>query len=184
MNIISTVEAVSYLWLSWEDSLIEILNGIATQKIYSFLNIDWILEKEYEEKYNFTDIFYLKQLKPISINEIDWVLYNWIIWTDYILEWRQLKFYLPLICNDVRFNKIKFKYTAWFEEIPADIKQVALNLIWFYYNNRKTNWITSFTQWQITVNYWNNKTQNETEESILSWLKKYKKNNIYATNIQ
>jgi len=176
---LSTSEVCNYLWVSWEDTLINTLIWIAESKINNYLWVTSLQKVTYtDEKYNFNSNwpYYLKQINPTSLTEVDWTAFVW----DYQLQGRELNFYLPLICNDNKFNKITFTYEAWFDDIPDDIKKIAYDLVWFYYNNRKTIWITSFTQWQISVNYWNNKTQQENENMILIWLQKYKKNNIYS----
>jgi len=175
---ISIDEINSYLWTSWEDTLMELLNNIVTEKINSYLWIDGLFEDEYEESYEFFSNwpYYLKQLNPTLLSKVDWVVFAW----DYQLQWRDLKFYLPLFCTDSVWNKIEFTYTAWYTDIPSDIKWVCLDLVSLLYNYRKTNGITSFTQWQITVNYWNNTDQTKQEWIVLERLKKYKKNNIYS----
>jgi hypothetical protein len=176
---ITTSEASNYLWISWEDNLINTLISIAETKINNYLWVTSLETATYtDEKYDFNSNwpYYLKQINPTSLTKVDTVVFT----GDYQLQGRELRFYMPLVCNNTKWNKIKFTYVAWFANIPDDIKKVMYDLIGFYYNNRKTNWITSFTQWQITVNYWNNKSQQENEDMILNWLQKYKKNNIYS----
>ena len=180
MSYISVAEANSYLSLPWEDTLVTSLISYAEAKINSYLWVTTLSSTTYtEEKYNFkwNWPYYLSSINPTSLTEVDGVAFSW----DYQLYGRELKFYLPLVCNDTMWNKITFTYVAWFSVIPDDIKKAMLDLVWLYYNSRKTNWLNSFTQGQITVNYWS-KNVIEKQDEILTWLRSYKKNNIYATD--
>lgn len=179
MAYLTVWEINSYLWTSWEDTLLTPLLAYATAEINKYLWVETLEQATYNnEEYDFISnwLYFLKQINPTSLSQVDWVAFTW----DYKLEWRQLKFYLPLTCNDPKWNKIKFTYTAWFVNIPNDIKKACLDLIWFYYNNRKTMGMTWFSQWQTSVNYWSNKTQMEVKDSILSNLNWYKKNNLFT----
>jgi len=167
------------LWVSGEDTFIAMLIWIAEAKINSYLWTSDLNSKTYtNEEYDFnSNIYYLKNINPTSITSINSVS-PW----DYKLYWRKLQL-ITTPTPDSVWNKIKITYVAWFSPIPEDIKAAAYNLVWFLYNTKKSQGINSFTQWQLTVKFWNYRgdvDNNETINNILSWLNKYKKNIILS----
>ena len=178
MNYI-TVEDINIMsWISWEDFLIENFISVATKKINSYLWISTLFIATYtNEEYNLlnSNIYYLNNINPITVTHINGV----VVW-NYKLEGRKLTLENRPVWTETIFNKVKITYIAWFSEIPEDIKGCMYDLVWFMYNNRKSQGINSFTQWQITVNYWNWKNSIEVFNNILSWIKNYKKNNILS----
>ncbi len=183
MNYADTTDINLYLWVSWEDNLINLLNRTATSLINSYLWVDELKNTTYtDEEHDFywnnwipNNIYYLKQINPTEITSI-----NWKSAWNYKLNGRRLELQYSPINTDTIFNKVKITYKAWFLEIPEDIKMVAYNLVWFMYNNRKWQGINSFTQGQLSVSYSNWEGTYEEIQYILAWLDKYKRNIILS----
>jgi len=175
-NYVLTSELNTYLWTSWEDILIEELNWLATAYINNFLRINTLnFTEDYEEEqdYNWSNVYMLSQINPANLTLVNW---NAVVW-QYKLVWRKLTFqYAPANTDNV-FNKITFTHDYWFSTITDDIKAVVYEIVWYLYNSRKTSWINSFTQWQISITYddWK-EIQSILDNSV--WLKKYIKNDI------
>lgn len=193
-NYATITDINTFLWTSWEDNLINMLNWVATSQINNYLWVNTLnsatyTNEEYDlygnnssffDRYNFNNytpnnIYYLRQINPTSITHINWVA----VW-NYKLEWRRLELEnIPANTEQV-FNKVKITYIAWFSVIPEDIKMIVYNLVWFMYNNRKAQGINSFTQGQLSVSYANWEKSFEEIQFILAWLDKYKKNIILS----
>ena len=175
-NYVTTEELNQYLWTSWEDNLIEELNGIATAYINNFLRIttlNAVVGGEETQDYNWTNEYFFKEINPSNLTLVNW---SAVVWQTNI-TWRKLTFENAPVNTDTVFNKITFTYNYWFATIPDDIKAVVYQIVSYFYNVRKTSWIKWFTQWQISITY------KDTEEikNILNnsiWLKKYIKNDI------
>jgi len=179
MQYISDSELCTYIWATWEESLISILNSMASWMINSYLRIDWIITATYtneEYDYQWSWVYYLKQLNPTALTHVDWVAYTW----SYKLEWRKLTFQYSPALADTIYWKIDFTYTAGFTAVPDDFRFVVCNLVWYLYNNRKSSGIKSFTQGQISVAYWGTDLQDSITKSILQGFSRYKKNDIYS----
>jgi len=179
-NYTSTAEINNYLWISWDDILINILNGVATTKINNFL---WVTTLNATtagteiQEYTWWNRYYTKELNPSNLSLVNW---SAVVWTTDITG-RAITFEHAPLNIDTVFNKINFTYDYWYTDIPDDIKLVVLNIVWYLYNIRKTAGVDSFTQWQITVNYTKTKANdNMVREIMQDWLKKYIKNNIYS----
>ena len=175
---ITTAEANTYLGISWEDNLIELLNWMVTSKINNYLDVTTLYDGTYtDEEYDLNDknIYYLKEINPTSITEINWNT----PWT-HRLDGRRLELLEYPDDTETDFYKVKITYNAGYTEIPWDVKSVAFSLLWLFYNSRKSSWINEFKQWQISVKYWGVTDYEEIEKQILSWLNYYKKNDIYS----
>jgi len=175
-NYVTEAELNTILWTSGETALIEELNGIATAYINNFLRVTTLnttLAAEEIQDYTWANEYFTKELNPSNLSLVNWSAVVWQV----NITWRKMTFeYAPANIDNV-FNKISFTYDYWFATIPDDIKAVVYGIVWYLYNARKTAWVSSFTQWQITVTY------NDTEEIkwiLWSWLTKYKKNTIYC----
>lgn len=177
MNYLTTTEINTYLWISGEDVLITELNNIVTAKINSYLSITTLLTWTYTDEKHILDdrIYYLKEINPVSVSEIN----GNTIW-NYELAWRRLELQDYPENTETIFNKVKITYVAWYTTTPDDVKAVCYSLVGLIYNTKKTSWISEFSQGQISVKYWDVTKSNETELEILSWLNKYKKNDIYS----
>jgi len=175
---VSTAEINEFLWISWEDALVVVLNWIATSKINNFLGVTDLNAKVWWEEiqdYTWKAEYILKELNPSNITLVN---DSSVIW-DTNITWRLLTFEYAPNNTDIVFNKIKFTYDYWFSTIPADIKMAVFWIVWYLYNSRKTAGVASFTQWQISVSY--TADDNFKIENIISGLlKKYIKNNIYC----
>ena len=177
-NYVSTNELNNYLWTSWEDTLINILNWIATARINNFLwvtDLNAVTGGQEKQDYNWKTQYLLKELNPSNLTLVN----GSSVVGSVNITWRLLSFEYAPINTDNIFNKITFTYNYWFTTIPEDIKAVVYEIVWQLYNTRKAVWVSSFTQWQITVSFTND--DNLKIENIMKWgLKKYIKNNIYC----
>jgi len=177
-NYVTEAELNTYLWTSWEDTLLAVLNGIATAYINNFLRVTTLnAQTTYQETQDYTwkIEYFLSELNPSNLTLVNW---NAVVWQTNI-EGRKLTFQFAPINTDTVFNKITFTYNYGFATIPDAIKGVVYDIVSYLYNSRKTSWIKSFTQWQISITY----EDTEAIKGILEganwvWLKKYIKNTI------
>ena len=175
-NYVSEAEINTYTWTTIATTLNDMLNGFATAYINNYLKVtDLNAQTTYTETkdYNWTNEYMLNELNPSNLTLVNWSAVVWNI----DITWRKLTFKLIPINTDTDFNKITFTYDYGFSTIPDAIKQVALQIVWYFYNKRSTGDIASFSQWQISITY---KDTEKIEEFLKLWLEKYKKNNIYC----
>ena len=175
-NFVTTEEINTYLWTSWEDTLINVLNGIATAYIKNYLRVtDLNAQSTYTETQDYTwnNEYMLSELNPSNLTLVNG---SAVVW-NYNLTGRKLTFEFAPENADTVFNKITFTYDYGYSTITDDIKAVVYSIVWYFYNARKTAWIGNFTQWQISITY----EDTEAVKWILEnnvFLKKYIKNDI------
>ena len=175
-NYVTEAELNTYLWTSNETALLDELNNLATAYINNFLKITTLNESTAETEitdYIWSVDYALKELNPSNLSLVNW---SAVVWQTNI-TWRLLTFEYAPINTDTVFNKISLTYDYWYATIPDDIKWVVYNIVSFLYNWRKTTWINSFTQWQISVSYEDTQKINDL---LFLWLTKYIKNTIYC----
>jgi len=183
-----TTESVNvYLGTSGEDPLIASLIASSESLFNHLINSSGLSQATFTEKYryplggfqseNIWRVFYLDNINPTALTSVDWIaVSSW----DYYLEGRKLT-----LKNSVSYQQTfphlnTIIYTAGYATIPDDVKQAIKMMVGFLYQSKNANWISSFTQDQLTVNFWW-KTQSSIEtmlstDSILSWIiGKYKK---------
>lgn len=183
-----TTESVNvYLGTSGEDPLIASLIASAESLFNHLINSSGLSQTTFTEKYryplggfqseNMWRVFYLDNINPTALTSVDWIaVSSW----DYYLEGRKLT-----LKNSVSYQQTfphlnTIIYTAGYATIPDDVKLAIKMMVGFLYQSKNANWISSFTQDQLEVNFWW-KTQSGIEtmlstDSILSWIIwKYKK---------
>ncbi len=161
MSYLSVPDINLYLGTSNEDALIGVILENAEQ---IFDDIVWwsLLEADYTEKFtypqyvdnnwlNIGHIFYLQQINPTVIKKIDWtsVTAN----TDYYLQWNKVFLKNALTYQNTFPFLNSVEYTAGYDEVPTDVKQAIYILCWALYNSKGSNWIDSFRQDLLSVNY-------------------------------
>lgn len=183
-----TTESVNvYLGTSGEDPLIASLIASAESLFNHLINSNGISQATFTEKYryplggfhseNMWRVFYLDNINPTSVTEVDGVA---ISSGNYYLEWRKLTLKTAVSYQQTFPHLNTIKYVAGYATIPDDVKLAIKMMVGFLYQSKNANWISSFTQDQLTVNFWW-KTQSSIEtmlstDSILSWIiGKYKK---------
>lgn len=178
MPYISVSEINTYLWLSWEDSLVSQLISDSENLINNFCKIDTfnqhiIENEEYDYRWNWP--YLLKHSVIQSLNKINWITFSW----EYRLVWRTLTFKSCEVINinDTERNNILFTYTVWYSDIPDDLKSATKMIVSELYNNRKSEWVKEFSQWDLRIVFWKN-SENLNRLFLLLW--KYKKLDVYS----
>jgi len=175
-NYVTESELNTYLWTSGETALLDELNNLATAYINNYLKVTDLNEqtdKEEIQDYTWKTEYFTKELNPSNLTLVNWSAVVWEI----NITWRKISFQFAPLNTDTVFNKISFTYNYWYATIPDDIKWVVYNIVSFLYNWRKTTWLKSFTQWQISVSYEDTQKINDL---LFLWLTKYIKNTIYC----
>lgn len=168
---ITKSEFEAYLWIQFEeeDTTPDILIGWVESAVNSYIGAEnWILKQEYEEKIDVRSLIlnedwyniYLKY-KPID-TEAD-ITINGVKLdenTPYMLvRWRQLVVKnLEAIKEETSpfttRNRIKVGYTAWYEEVPKDIKTVCLFLCSVIWLTRNFRGMTNYRLWDESISIW------------------------------
>lgn len=173
-NYVTIGDLNTYLWISWEDTLMEELNSIATAYINNYLKIVTLFASTtYDEiqEYNWSNEYILSQLNPSNLTKVNWVSVVW----EVNFTWRLLTFATTPINIDTTFNKITLTYDYGFEDIGNDVKSVVYHIVGYLYATRKSSWIKEFTQGQISITY---KDWEQIQALMDLGLTKYKKNTI------
>ena len=180
---ISVAEAKEYLWVTWDDTLIENLIKKWETAINNTLQYKSFETANYEEehRYKWNWPYYLKQVNPTSLIDVDGASIQW----SYKLEWRKLRFEIAPNLIDTIWNTITIKYTAWFDTIPTDIKETLKDIVKIYYRTAKSSAsvddrISSLEQWSLKVAYKDKDPETEKQVQLLikTNLKHYIKNLI------
>lgn len=172
-----TTEAVNlYLGTCGEDPLIASFIASAESIFNHLINSSGLSTATYTEKYryplggfhseNIWRVFYLDNINPTALTSVDGTaVSSW----DYYLEGRKLT-----LKNSVSYQQTfphlnTIIYTAGYATIPDDVKQAIKMMVWFMYNSKNANWLSSFTQDQLEVTYgWENRNSNGIEQILSS----------------
>lgn len=179
---ITLEEAQTYLWVTWDDALITSLITKWQAQINNTLQYISFEQAIYEEehRYKSTWPYYLKQVNPTLVSQIDGADLQW----SYKLEWRMLRFETAPQLIDTIWNTITIKYTAWFDTIPTDIKETLKDIVKLYYRTAKSSSniddrIKSLEQWTLKVTY--KDTDPETDKKVIDLIKTNLKHYIKNT---
>ena len=173
---VTEAEINEYVGATIATSLNEQLNDFASAYINNHLQVtDLAAQTTYQETQDYTGDteYFLSELNPSNLTLVNG---SAVVWTTRF-DGRQLSFEFAPVNTDTVFNKITFTYDYWYTTIPDVIKNVALEIVWYLYNSRSTWGMDSFTQWQISITYWDTE---EIKKILAKWLEAYKKNRIYC----
>lgn len=153
----------AYLWIdasdTSKDTTLTLILSSANSKLNHLCWVDSFAKWEYTqliekrwiyEAYDRLE-FYLKN-KPVSqIKELNWVVYEWVKWDDYLV------IYDRRIClKKVQLNSwdmLTIKYEAWYETIPDDLKLMEMMLWSWMYQSEWFEWISSYKLWDESINF-------------------------------
>lgn len=185
-----TTESVNvYLGTSGEDPLIASLIASAESIFNHMINSNGLSQATFTEKYryplgwfhseNIWRVFYLDNINPTALTSVDGVaLSSW----DYYLEGRKLTLKTAVSYQQTFPHLNTIIYTAGYATTPDDVKQAIKMMVWFMYQSKNANGLSSFTQDQLTVNYggntwssWSIEKILETNSMLSSIIGKYKK---------
>lgn len=180
---ISTAEANTYLWTSWQDTLVGVIIEIATNLVNRICWVEtftsWTMTNESYD-YNWVWPYYFTRVPVNSITHINWTSTTLVEWTDYILRWQRVEFAPNISFNwDTIWNKVKFTYTYWYANIPNDIKDATRILVSELWRKKDSEGISSRTQWDLSVTF-NSVAEKETERKVKSLLAKYILPRVFA----
>lgn len=191
-----------YLWISWTDNdtiLTEMLNSA-----YLVLNhLIWVdtlnltTGVEYIEQNKLytnwlQEWFYLTN-KPVSvITKIWWVNYSWVKWIDYMVIYdRKILFNRMDFLDKIKFWLLEVEYTWWYnraridwqttvDDLPDDIKLMQMMLVWWMWNSKGMEWVSSYKIWDESITFWsiNWQSADEVYFSFKMLLNRYKSFNL------
>lgn len=150
--LITLEELKTYLWIT-DNSEDDLLNNLIEYSSDFIKNYTWrdFEASDYTEYINWNGErkFNLKQFPIISLNSFKYNTWTFTseVWVDfdedtYKIEKETWIMFLNFFLN-VWIKNIEIKYRAWYEEIPWNIKNIALKICSFQYNTRKSSWISS-----------------------------------------
>jgi len=180
MSYITKDQVKTFLSISWntENTLIDQLITMGEEYLNSLLWIKGLETNSYTEEvaYHWEWPYILHNINITSINEVSWKVLNS---NDYKIKGRMVYFNFSPDIQYFWYNSyVEIKYTAWFDEIPADIQSAMLIIVAWLYNKRKWIGIKSYSQWDFNLQY-NTQIEysqfTETKETII---KRYKLNRI------
>jgi len=180
-NWITLADTKTFLWISWtsQDDRINLIIPWIQAMIE---NIIWDISKWTKtSRIKICDInnlweFFLEFSEISSIDSINWIIYTWILNTDYIIEWNKVTINdITTYLTWLKFVSFIITYTAWFTTIPADIQEIMYILVWQELNKKEWWLISKYTLWPRTVELDNSNGEAENLiNSINSVLWKYK----------
>lgn len=191
-----------YLWISWTDNdtiLTEMLNTAYLQLNHLIwvdtLNLTTGVEYiEQNKLYTnwLQERFYLTN-KPVSvITKIWWENYSGVKWTDYMVIYdRKILFNKMDFLDKIKFGLLEIEYTRWYnraridwqttvDDLPDDIKLMQMMLVWWMWNNKGMEWVSSYKIWDESITFWNINWQSADEVyfSFKMLLNRYKSFNL------
>jgi len=160
MGYISGTEANTYLWTSWEDSVVLELVTQASLLVDQYCNCkNWFSAGTVtNERYNYkwTWPYYFSTFPVNSITHIYGTAVSIAEWTDFVANGHVVEFkstVTELSTYNTDFWFTTFTYTKWYATIPDAIKSACKMLLSWLYNERKMWWIKSFTQWDLSLSF-------------------------------
>lgn len=192
----SLTQLKDYLWITdnSQDILLnnflmsaeELLNKLCWVDTFDLTTKEELvdLRKVYTNAYGLNII--LKNKPVVSIDEIDWEAYNWVLGKDYIIVDQRKAIIKNMAVND-NFGYWKIKYTRGYDrakvedtitkdELPEDIKQMEVMLAWGMYTTKDYQGISSYKLGDESISFWDLKGQTSDEifYSFKKILDKYK----------
>lgn len=192
----SLTQLKDYLWITdnSQDILLnnflmsaeELLNKLCWVDTFDLTTKEELvdLRKVYTNPYGLNII--LKNKPVVSIDEIDWEAYNWVLGKDYIIVDQRKAIIKNMSVND-NFGYRKIKYTRGYnrakvedtltiDELPEDIKQMEVMLAGGMYTTKDYQGISSYKLGDESISFWDLKGQTSDEifYSFKKILDKYK----------
>lgn len=177
-NVLTEMLNTSYLLLNhliWVDTM-NLTTGvefIEANKLYTNWLQDW---------------FYLTNKPVLSINKIWWENYSWVKWTDYMVIYdRKILFNRINFLDKIKFWLLEVEYTWWYnrdngwvDELPDDLKLMQMMLVWWMWNSKGMEWVSSYKIWdeQIVFGSHNWQSPDEIYFSFKLLLNRYKTFNL------
>ena len=191
-----------YLWISGNDQDVLLTSFLesAEEIINKLCGVDTFdlstqaelvdLRKVYTNQYGLNII--LKNKPVVSIDEIDWVAYNWVLGKDYIIVDQRKAIIKNMAVNDnFGYRRIKYTWgydrskttdTVTVDELPEDIKQMEIMLAWGMYTTKDYQGVTSYKLGDESISFGdlNGETAENIYYSFKKILDKYKSFNLPA----
>lgn len=187
----------SYLWMDVSDTsqdalLTNILNS-ANSKLNHLCWVDsfakWEQTQIIEKRWIFDTArwleFYLKNKPVASIDKLNWEVYSWTKWTDYLILYDRRAVFKKLPLND--WWMLEVEYTAWYETIPDDLILLEM-MLWCAElpDSMKSEywvWLSSYKLWDEQITFWSKSTNwtmtsDDVYFSFSTLLDKYKSFNL------
>ena len=150
-NVLTEMLNTSYLLLNhliWVDTM-NLTTGvefIEANKLYTNWLQDW---------------FYLTNKPVLSINKIWWENYSWVKWTDYMVIYdRKILFNKINFLDKIKFWLLEVEYTWWYnrdngwvDELPDDLKLMQMMLVWWMWNSKWMEWVSSYKIWDESITF-------------------------------
>jgi hypothetical protein len=134
------------------------------------------------------DWFYLTNKPVLSINKIWWDNYSWVKWTDYMVIYdRKILFNRINFLDKIKFWLLEVEYTWWYnrdngwvDELPDDLKLMQMMLVWWMWNSKGMEWVSSYKIWDESITFWsvNWQSPDEVYFSFKLLLNRYKTFNL------
>jgi len=150
-NVLTEMLNTSYLLLNhliWVDTM-NLTTGvefIEQNKLYTNWLQDW---------------FYLTNKPVLSINKVWWENYSWVKWTDYMVIYdRKVLFNRINFLDKIKFWLLEVEYTWWYnrdndwvDELPDDLKLMQMMLVWWMWNSKWMEWVSSYKIWDESITF-------------------------------
>lgn len=181
MSYISTNDAKASLKISdsSQDTLLESYIAIAEGIINNRLWVDTILKTDNKQRVKFNDYleFYLRKSPVVSIKKIAWQTYNWVLWTDYVIENKRKVIFKNLnwYTFNYNFDTFEIEFEAWYDLVPQGIKHACLLLVNNMYLSAWKIAFDSYAIWEEKISF---KSDEETLKMVDSLINLYKVTSI------
>lgn len=181
MSLTTLSSAKEYMWITdtTQDSLITTL----IESFSAFIQKDiWVIEEQQvEEDIILCNIkcwkIYLCNSKIVSIDEINWTTYTWVLNTDYKVTSSKVVINdINLYLTDLKFDSVTIKYTAWYNPVPADVELAVNRMIAWELNKQAWEPLKSYKMGPRSYTFaWEwDLTADQVYNSSISILSKYK----------
>ena len=184
----------AYLWIdssdTSQDSLLTSILNSANAKLNNLCWVDsfakWQHTEKIEKRWIYDTEYWLEfrlKNKPVaSIDSLNWDSNVWTAWTDYLIMYDRRVRFKQLELDD--WWILTVVYTAWYQTIPDDIKEMEMMLWSWMRQARSYEWVSSYRLWDESITFgsksWSNWTMTPDEMyfSFETLLNKYKNFNL------
>lgn len=129
--------------------------------------------------------YYLKE-KPVGITEVNGTAVSYTEGDDYLLRGRKIEFASNITIQEknTKWSFVEFSYNAWYQQIPSDIINAVLILVGWIRTKAKWLWLSSYTQWDISITYAQTSSlfgfSEEQHDLLMRIVSKYKFIDVYS----